>query len=80
MMEMKQKVLLELTEEELLQESKKMKSTAIINAVLIGFLIGILIYSIVKNRLGFITLILLFFVFRLFNNSKYNKNELEALL
>jgi hypothetical protein len=33
-MEMKQKVLLELTEEELLQESKKMTSTAIINAVL----------------------------------------------
>jgi len=34
MMEMKQKALLELTEDELLQESKKMKSTAIINAVL----------------------------------------------
>ena len=57
-----------------------MKSTAIINAVLIVFLIGMLIYSIVKNRLGYITLILLFFVFRLVNNSEYNKNELEAHL
>jgi hypothetical protein len=79
-METKQKRLSELTDEELLQASKKMKSTSIMNAVLIGFLVGILIYSIAKNTLGFITLLPLFFVFKLTNNSKYNDRELDELL
>ncbi len=57
---MKQKELTELTDQELLQEAKKMKSTSITNAVLIGFLIGIVFYSIMKNSLGFLTLILCF--------------------
>jgi hypothetical protein len=38
---MKHKNLAELTDQELLDESKKIKSNAIMNAVLIGFLIGI---------------------------------------
>ncbi|RYG18249.1 MAG: FUSC family protein [Chitinophagaceae bacterium] len=79
-MEKQQKALFELTDDELLQESKKMKSASILNAILIGFLIGIIIYSIVVNRLGFFTLILLFFVFKLINNSKYNNTELKARL
>ncbi len=57
-----------------------MKSTAITNAVLIGFLIGIIAYSILKNSLGFLTLIPLFLAYRLINNSKYNNKELEDLL
>lgn len=77
---MQKKLLSELSDEELLQESKKMKSTAIINGFLIGFLIGILVYSAVKNRLGFLSLILLFFVFKLVNNSKYNNKELKERL
>jgi hypothetical protein len=77
---MKQRKLTELTDQELLQEAKKMKSTAIINAVLIGFLIGIVIYSVMKNSLGFLTLIPLFLVYKLINNSKNSKEELENLL
>ncbi|MFK5880406.1 MAG: FUSC family protein [Flavobacteriaceae bacterium] len=77
---MKQKKLSELSDEELLQEAKKMKSTAITNAVLIGFLIGILIYSIAVNNFGFLMLILLFVIYKMINNSKYHKNELENLL
>ena len=77
---MKQKKLTELTDQELLQEAKKMKSTSITNAVLIGFLIGIVFYSIMKNSLGFLTLIPLFFAYKLINNSKYNNKELENLL
>ena len=57
-----------------------MKLTSITNAVLIGFLIGIVIYSIAKNSLGFFTLIPLFFAYKLINNSKYNNKELEQLL
>jgi hypothetical protein len=77
---MTQKELTELTDEELLQEARKMKSTSITNAVLTGFLIGIVVYSIVKNSLGFLTLIPLFFAYKLLNKSKHDSKELENLL
>ncbi|HJS00346.1 MAG TPA: hypothetical protein VJ780_05365 [Flavobacterium sp.] len=77
---MKEKKLSELTDQELLQEAKKMKSTSMTNAVLIGFFIGIVFYSILKNSLGFLTLIPLFFAYKLINNSKYKNKELENLL
>ncbi|MFT5834729.1 MAG: hypothetical protein ACI97N_002369 [Cognaticolwellia sp.] len=41
--------------------------------------IGIIIYSIVKNSIGLFTLIPLFFIFKLANNSK-NDKALESLL
>lgn len=78
---MKQKELSELTDQELLDEAKKMKSSSMTNALFIGFLIGIIIYSIVKNTYGFFTLIPLFLVYKLVKNSKSNKaleDELEA--
>ncbi len=77
---MNQKELSRLTDEELLQEAKKMKSTSIINAVLIGFLIGIVFYSIAKNTWGFLTLIPLFLVYKLANSSRHRTTELENLL
>ena len=77
---MKQKGLSELTDKELLQLAKKSKSTNITNAVLIGFLIGIVFYSVMKNSLGFLTLIPLFFAYVLINKSKHNSKELVALL
>ena len=76
---MKQEELSELTDQELLDEAKKMKSASIINAVLIGFIIGIVIYSIVKNSVGFFILIPLFFAFKVFHKPKKNK-ELKKLL
>ena len=75
-----EKKLEELTNEELLNKAKKMKSTAILNATLVGVLIGILIYSIAVNNLGFLTLILLFIIYKFVNKSKYNKEEIENLL
>lgn len=75
-----QRKLSELTDEELLQEAKKMKSKSITNAVLIGFLIGIVFYSFVKNSIGFFTLIPLFLAYKLINKSKYNNQELDNLL
>ena len=76
---MNQNELSELTDQELLEKAKKMKSTAITNALLIGVMIGIIIYSIWKNSLGFFTLIPLFFIFKLVNNSK-NDKALKRLL
>ncbi len=77
---MKQKELEQLSNDELLNEAKKMKSTSTINATLIGLFIGILIYSIVVNNSGFLTLIFLFIIYKLANNSKHNKEEIENLL
>jgi hypothetical protein len=77
---MKDKKLSELTDQELIQESKKMKSTRIINASFIGFLIGIVFYSVVNNSVGLFTLIPLFFAYKMVNKSNYKNEELESLL
>ncbi len=52
---MKQKILAELTDEELLLEAKKNKPTMLYDTVIVGFLIGIAIYSSVKNGFGLLT-------------------------
>jgi hypothetical protein len=76
---MMQKELSELTDQQLLEEAKKMKSSSIINALFIGFMVGIIIYSIVKNSLGFFTLIPLVFAYKLIKNAKNNKPLEEEL-
>jgi hypothetical protein len=70
----------ELTDQELLQESKKLKTAAVINAVLIGFLFGVVFYSVMKNSWGFLTIIPLFLAYKLINNSKHNPKEVDNLL
>lgn len=77
---MEKKDLSALTDQELLQEAKKRKSAAIINAVLIGFLVGVVFFSIMKNTFGFLMLIPLFFAYKLINSSKYDNKEIEDLL
>ena len=52
----------ELTDEELIFEFKRIKSTLIVNAVLFGVMIGIATYSTVKNGLGILTFFPLFFI------------------
>jgi hypothetical protein len=42
-----------------------------------GFLFGIIMYSILVNSIGFFTLIPLFFIFKLYNNSKHNEASLK---
>ena len=76
---MNHKELSELSDEELLEEAKKMKSTHTMNAVLIGVMIGVIIFSIWKNTVGLFTLIPLFFAFKIFNKPNNNK-ALEQLL
>lgn len=76
---MKPEELSALTDEELLAEAKKMKSSAITHALLIGFMIGIIIFSIWKNTVGLFTLIPVFFIFKVFHKPDRNK-ELKRLL
>ena len=70
---MTEEELSELSDEQLLEEAKKMKSSALINATFIGFLIGIILFSIWKNTVGLFTLIPLYFAYKLFTNSENQK-------
>lgn len=67
---MNQKELNELSDQELLAEAKKMRSSFGINAFIIGLFIGVVLYGFLKNNLGFFTLIPLFIVFKMFNKNK----------
>lgn len=77
---MKQKERSELSDQELLAEAKKMKSRSIANAVMVGFLFGIILYSIFKNTWGLFTLLPLFLAFGLVNRAKRDKKQLEILM
>lgn len=77
--QMDREELSELTDQELLEEAKKLKSSSIIHAVLIGFMIGVIIYSAAKNTWGFLTLIPLFIIYKLSKKSDRNEN-LKKLL
>jgi hypothetical protein len=76
---MKQKELSELSDQELLDEAKKMKSSSIAHAFVIGFMAGIVVYSFVKNTWGLVTLIPLFFIYKL-TSYPNNNEELKRLL
>ena len=62
---MTNKDLSEFTDQELLDEAKKLKSFSITNALFIGFLAGIIIFSIFKNTWGMLTLIPLYFIYKI---------------
>ncbi len=71
----------QLTDAELLAEAKKIKSTNIINTVLIGVMIGIAIYITVKNGLNFLTFFPVIFGVIVFKSSKKSQalsQELKA--
>lgn len=76
---MKQINLAELTDEELLQEAKKIKSTTIYDALFIGVLVGIAVYSSVKNGFGLLSFIPLVYLPIAVKNKK-KSNELKKLL
>ena len=76
---MTKKELLELTDQELLIEAKKMKSASMTSALLIGFMFGVLVWGVAKNNIGLLTLIPLFFAYKFFNNPK-NKENNSALV
>ncbi len=61
------------TDQELLEEAKKNKSTNIFSAFIIGIMIGVAIYGAVKNGPGFFTFLTLIFAFTAFSNAKKTK-------
>lgn len=83
---MEKKTSVELTDEELLVEKKKLKKSQMTHAVLIGFLAGILIFGIVSWSLspekhwGFLIpmLIPIAFIYKLVKNTNTNKDLEEV--
>ena len=76
---MEQKELSELTDQELLDKAKKMKTASTMNALGIGIIIGVVIYGVANDNFGFLALIPLYFFYKIISNSKDNE-ELEKLL
>jgi hypothetical protein len=69
----------ELTDQELMEEAKKIKSSPIVDALFIGFLIGIIVYSVAGSSWGFLTLIPLGMVYLLLKKQKRNEAVKEEL-
>ncbi|RYG17898.1 MAG: FUSC family protein [Chitinophagaceae bacterium] len=69
----------ELTDQELLQEAKKIKSTNITDALFIGLLFGIAVYSTGKNGWGVLTFLPLVYAPIAVKNKARNK-AVEDLL
>lgn len=70
---MKPENLAELSEQELLQRIKKIKTNKVIDAFIIGVTIGIAIYGASKNGFGFFILFPLILAYIIIRNSKNNK-------
>jgi len=69
----------DLSDIELLQKRKAVKSSLIVTCIIMGFLVGIAIYSAVKNGIGFFTFFPLFFVFIIAKNQANNKALFEEI-
>lgn len=58
-----------------LNKSKKIASPKIVDAIIIGFLFGIIIYSVVNKSWGFLTLIPIYMIYKFVNKSKTKKGD-----
>jgi hypothetical protein len=76
---MNRKELSELTDQELLDESKRINPNPLLDAFLIGLLIGIIVYGVIINSMGFLAIIPLFLIYVLIKKSKKHI-ALEKLL
>ncbi len=80
---MQEKELTELNDQELLDKRKKIKSAHTTNSVIIGVLMGVIVYSVVKNGFGFFILFPLILIFIIIKNSKKDKeigNKVEEIV
>jgi len=70
---MNEKELSRLSDDELRARANKMKSSELVHAVLIGFMVGIIVFSIAYNAVGLFTLIPLFLIFKVFHKPEQNR-------
>ena len=76
---MEKKEFTDLTNEELLKEKEKIQYNKMVNAILIGFCVGIFIFSAVKNGFGFFTFFPLLLTYPFIKNGKKIKVLAEEL-
>ncbi len=69
----------ELTDEELLKAAKTMKPTKMYDAAIFGFLVGVAIYSTVKNGFGLLTFLPLIYL-PVAGRNKKKRDELEKAM
>ncbi|SCY40911.1 hypothetical protein [Flavobacterium caeni] len=69
----------ELSEQELTQKLKKLKTNKIIDAALVGFTIGIVVYAATTKGFGFFTFFPLILTYVIVRNSKSNKALEQAI-
>jgi len=69
----------QMTDEELLEMAKQNKPSPIIDAFFIGFLIGIIVYGVAANALGFAALIPLFLIYLMLKKPKQYRDLQDEL-
>jgi hypothetical protein len=74
-----QQNLSELSDAQLLQEAKKLKTKNIINGFLVGFMIGVIVYSIINKSISVFTFIPLVLIYKIVNDAK-NDAPLKEIL
>jgi hypothetical protein len=77
---MEPKTLQELSDQELLAEAKKIKRTNVMDAVFVGFLLGIVLYSIFNKTFGVLMLIPIYMIYKFINKPRYKNDEVKQLL
>lgn len=69
------------SDQELLDEAKKLKSFSFVNALFIGILLGIVFFSIRNNTFGLVMLIPLYFIYKMVNDPRNKRfKEIEKIL
>lgn len=77
---MPQKPLSELSDQELLKEAQNQKATNILDAFIIGLLVGVIVYSVINKSWGVLTIIPVYLIYKLVNKPKYGHTELKKML
>lgn len=70
---MEEQELSALSDDELRARAREMKSSEVVHAVLIGFMIGIIIFGIAYNAIALSLLIPLFLIFKVFHKPERNR-------
>ncbi|MBK7567134.1 MAG: FUSC family protein [Bacteroidetes bacterium] len=67
---MNEKSMPEFSDQESIEQKKRIKQSSLLDAFFIGFLVGIIIFSVIASTSGLLTLIPLYLVYRLLKNRK----------
>ena len=67
---MNEKSMPEFSDQESIEQKKRIKRSSLLDAFFIGFLVGIIIFSVFASTWGLLTLIPLFLIYRILKKSK----------